>query len=76
MSPLPWLSVGYVYALKQNCHILPLFRYKKSEMMSGDVPQPAGVKLLWCDVKVYISCHGTFGNMQGHKLGDLVNRML
>lgn len=76
VSPLAWLSMVYVCALKQNCHFCPFFNIRSLRISKGDVPQSAGVKFWWCNVKVYIWCHGTFGNMQGHKLGDLVNRML
>lgn len=48
-------------ALYGSWDILPLFQYSEFEKTGRAVPQPAGVKLLSCDAKVCISCHGTFG---------------
>lgn len=77
-SPLACLTSELHAVPGANYYILLMFEYRKSEITGGAVPQPAGVKLLSCDAKVCITCHrtklGTYKNMQGHKLGDLVNR--
>lgn len=77
-SPPACLTSGLHVVPGANYYIFLMFRYRKSEITGGPVPRPAGVKLLSCDAQVSITCHrtklGTYKNMQGHKLGDLVNR--